>query len=159
MIHKINYSSYKTPSDFMKFEQGINKIIIVSNGGMVKKHGMKTARGYVNLGDCTETPTCEFCLKGNEAKLKWMWIIYLAKDRQVRLLDVGKMIGDAICKVAQTKGLEDLTGYEFTINKNGAGLRTEYQVSPEITKIQLSDADMAFIEPSKKFLVKKYFEK
>ena len=158
MIHKINYSTYKTPTDFVKFEQGANKVIIVSGGGMSKKHGMKTARSYVPMGDCTEQPDCPQCLKGNEAKLKWMWIAFMPKERQVRILDVGKTIGDSICKIAQEKELEDLTGYEFIINRVGIGMNTKYEVSFS-AKVNLSDTDSSFIEPFKKFLVKKYFEK
>ena len=156
MMHKINYASYKTPSDFVRFEQGDNKVIIISGGGMVKKHGMMTARGYVPMGDCTEKPDCPQCLKGNEAKLKWIWIAYLPTDKQVRVLDVGKSIGDAICKIAQEKGLEDLTGYQFNIIRTGINKETKYQVV-FVSKVNLSDEEVAFIEPYKKFLINKYF--
>lgn len=157
MLHKINYASYKTPSDFVKFGQGDNKVIIVSGGGMTKKHGMKTARGYIPMGDCTEQPDCPQCLKGNEPKTKWVWIAYLPTEHQVKLLDVGKTIGDSICKIAQEKKLEDLTGYEFNIVREGTMLNTKYEVL-FISKATLSDDETKFIAPFKTFLVKKYFD-
>lgn len=156
-MHKIDYKTYTKPSDFVRFLAGETKLVIVSGGGMVKKHGMKTAKGYIPLGDCTERPDCEFCLKGNEPKLKWIWIVFNQKDRQVKILDVGPMIGDAICKQAQEKGI-DPNGYEIIINRVGTGRTTQYTTNIG-AKIDLNPADLAFIEPAKNFLIKKYFEK
>lgn len=156
-MKRIDYKTYTKPSDFVRFLAGETKLVIVSGGGMVKKHGMKTAKGYIPLGDCTETPECEFCLKGNEPKLKWVWIVFNQKDRQVKVLDVGPMIGDAICKEAQEKGI-DPNGYEVIINRSGTGRSTSYITNLGV-KVTLTPTDLAFIEPAKKFLVKKYFEK
>jgi len=156
-MHKIDYKTYTKPSDFVRFLEGETRLVIVSGGGMVKKHGMKTAKGYVPLGDCTETPDCKFCLQGNEPKLKWIWIAFLPKERQVKVLDVGPMIGDAICKEAREKGI-DPNGYEVIINRTGTGRNTQY-VTNLGAKVTPTPADLAFIEPSKKFLIKKYFEK
>ncbi len=156
-MHKIDYKTYTKPSDFVRFLDGETKLVIVSGGGMVKKHGMKTAHGYVPMGDCTETPECPQCLKGNEPKQKWIWIVFNQKDRQVRVLDVGPMIGDAICKQAQEKGI-DPNGYEVIINRSGTGRTTQY-ITNLSAKITLTSADTAFIEPAKRFLIKKYFEK
>lgn len=156
MIHKIDYQKYEKPSDFVRFPVGQTRLVIVSNGGMVKKHGMKTAKSYVPLGDCTETPDCKFCLQGNEPKQKWIWIVFNPKDRQVKVLDVGPMIGDAICKQAQEKGV-DPNGYEVVIDRTGTMRSTQYTTTIG-SKFALTDKDLAFIKPAKKFLVKKYFE-
>lgn len=149
-IKKIDLSTYTKPSDFVRFPVGITKVILLSDGGMIKKHGMKTAKGYVPLSNCTETSDCEWCLKGNEAKQKWMWIAYV--DNQVKVLDVGPMIGDGICKELQEKGVKDFINSCFTIKRDGFGRNTKYEVSytgQNTTKIESDSA--------KKLLVKKYF--
>lgn len=157
MIHKIDYKTYEKPSDFIKFKIGENKIIILSNGGMVKKHGMMTGRGYVPMGDCTETLDCPQCLKGNEPKQKWIWIAYLPLTRQVKVLDVGPQIGNSICEQVQKMQIDPI-GYEIIINRIGLGRDSQYTTVLG-SKVQLTEKDKLFIEPTKKFLVKKYFEK
>jgi len=80
---------------------------------MVKKHGMKTATSYVPLGTCTEKPDCEWCLKGNEPKLKWMWVAYV--NTEVKVLDVGPMVGDGICQSAIDNNLSEFNNAIFSI--------------------------------------------
>jgi hypothetical protein len=156
-MNKIDYATYKKPSDFIRFNAGTTKLVIISNGYLQKKHGMKTATGYIPLPDCTETPDCPQCLKGNEPKQKWVWIVFIPAEKKVGILDAGAMIGDAICKQAQS-GEYDPLMREVTIVKEGTGLRTKYETTVG-NIITLSPKDEAFIEPSKRFLVTKYFKK
>jgi hypothetical protein len=149
-IKKIDLSTYTKPSDFVKFPIGETKIILLSEGGMVKKHGMKTATSYIPMGDCTELPDCPQCLKGNEPKQKWMWIAYI--DKQVKVLDVGPMIGDGICQSLQENGLKESNNACFTIKREGLQRSTKYEV-----KYTGQNLDKLNIEASKKLLVKKYF--
>jgi len=154
-MHKIDYTNYKKPTDFTHFEQGDTILRIISSGGMVKKHGMKTASGYIPLGDCTETPDCEQCLKGNEPKLKWIWIAYIRKTKEVKILDVGAMIGDAICKMAQ-EHKKDPQEFDVVINRAGLGLRTKYKVS-YLEGTKLTEDEIKQTTHPKQFLIKKYF--
>jgi hypothetical protein len=152
-IKPIDYNNYVTPSDYIKFEQGINTVQIISKGGMCKMHGMRTGRGYVNLGMCTETSECEQCIKGAEPKTRWLWVVYSHDIKQVRVMEVGKMVGDAICKIAKNK---DINNYLLTIHRAGDGLKTKYEVN--LGKLQpLSDEDKAKYLPEKEFLIKKHF--
>lgn len=155
-MKKIDYSSYKKPSDYISFLEGDTKFVIVSNGYFIKRHGMKTANGYIPMPDCTELPTCPQCLKGNEPKQKWTWIVYSKIDQRVYILDAGPMIGNQICEMAQ-KGGYDPINREVTINKVGEKLRTKYFVK-SMTPINLTADEQNFIKPAKDFLVKKYFE-
>lgn len=157
-LHKISYKDYITPSDYMKFEEGDTQVVIVSNGGMCRMHGMRTAKGYINLGMCTEELTCEHCKK-NEAKLRWMWIVYMPKYKTVRLMETGKKLGDQICKLAQKleEGSDDIQNYLLNVNKQGTLLNTVYTARLE-EKTTLSESDKEIIEPAKKFLIKKHFE-
>lgn len=149
-IKKIDLKTYTKPTDFAKFSVGETKVILLSEGGMVKKHGMKTAKGYIPLGDCTETPDCQWCLKGNEAKLKWMWVAYI--NNEVKVLDVGPMVGDGICKELQENNLTLSTGAIFTIKRQGLMRETKYEV-----KYIGQNKDKLNYESSKNLLVKKYF--
>jgi hypothetical protein len=156
-MHKIDYSSYKKPTDYIRFDAGDTKLVIISNGYLLKKHGMKTAGGYVPMPDCTETPDCPQCLKGNEPVQKWTWIVFAPTERKVGILDAGAQIGDAICKQAHERKI-DLLMREITVNRVGTERSTKYKA--EVGNIvKLSPEDEAFIEPSKRFLVTKYFKK
>lgn len=154
-MKKIDYKLYEKPSDFIRFKVGENRVVIVSAGGMSKKHGMKTATSYIPMGDCTETPDCPQCLKGNEAKLKWSWIVFIPTTRSVRVMDVGPSIGNAICLQAQERGIDPLF-HEVLIHREGNGISTKYETSIG-QAVKLSEDDLKFITPAKTFLVKKYF--
>lgn len=151
MIKKIDLKTYTKPTDFARLLEGENKIILISEGGMVRKHGMKTARGYIPLGDCSETPDCEWCQKGNEAKLKWIWVAYISG--QVKVLDVGPMIGDGICRELQRHGLDRFTNAIFNIKRIGTGRETRYEI-----KYVGQNQEKLNVESAKNFLVKKYFQ-
>lgn len=149
-MKKIDLKTYTKPTDFVKFPVGETKVILVSEGGIFKKHGMKTATSYIPLGTCTEKPDCEWCLKGNEPKQKWMWVAYV--NNEVKVLDVGPMIGDGICQSAQEHNLSEFTNAIFSINRVGTQRNTKYTV-----KYIGQNKDKLDIENAKKLLVKKYF--
>lgn len=151
----INYQNYIKPSDFLVFPEGESKIRIVSNGGIGKKHGMKTATGFIPLGECTETESCEFCMKGNEPKMKWMWIVYSYSQDDVKLLDTGPMVGDAICKIAQKRN-QDPQEYDLIIKRVGQGRSSKYSVSMGDIK---AFTVTSLIKSKKQFLINKYFLK
>lgn len=154
-MKKIDYKSYQRPSDFAKFPQGQSTIRIVSSGGIAKKHGMRTATGYVPLGNCTEDANCKFCLQDNEPKIKWMWLCIFRPDNQVKLLDCGPMIGDAICKIAQNLN-KDPQEYDLVITKAGEGLRTKYNVKLG-KETPLTAEEIEKMKAAKVLLIKKYF--
>ncbi len=155
-MKQIDYETYKKPSDFIRFNEGDTRLVIISNGYLQKKHGMKTANGYIPLPDCTELPDCPQCLKGNEPKQKWVWLAYVPAEKKVGILDAGAMIGDSICKQAQKMGGALLK--EVKINRVGEMLKTKY-VATLGAKVELTKDELDFIEPFKKFLVNKYFKK
>lgn len=154
-MKKIDYSSYQKPSDFVRFPQGDTTIRILSSGGLVKKHGMKTANGFIPLGDCTEQPDCPQCLKGNEPKQKWVWICLVRKTNEVKILDVGPQIGDAICKIGQQRE-QDPQEYDLVIHRVGENRETKYTVKPGEVK-PITEAETKMVSPMKQFLIKKYF--
>lgn len=155
-MKEIDYQTYKKPSDFIRFNQGNTRIVLISKGYLMKKHGMRTANGYVPLGDCTETPDCPFCLKGNDPKQKWIWIAYIPEEKKVGILDVGAQIGDSICQ--QAKKTAGALMKEVNIHKEGEMLKTKY-IATLGKQITLTKEEVDFVEPYKSFLVNKYFKK
>jgi hypothetical protein len=117
-------------------------------------HGMKTARGYVNMGICSEDNTCENCKKGYEAKTRWIWVVYLPEFDAVRIMEVGKRAGDTICKLAKKYG--DPQGYDLVITRTGEMLKTDYSVRMG-KKETLSEELLSRLKPIKDLLVKKHF--
>jgi len=124
-MKKIEYKGYKKPSDYAKFNVGNNRIRVVSSGAMGFSHGMKTARGWIPLGLCSGD-NCEHCNKGNDAKRFWRWIVYDFDTKDVKILDAGVMIGNAICELASLEG--DPQEYDLIINRVGEKLKTKYSV-------------------------------
>lgn len=128
-MQRINYSTYQKPSDYMKFEQGDNRIRVISEGYMGLQHGLRTSRGWVNLGECTGKG-CENCGKGNVPKRYWKWIVANRKLDQAKLLDAGIMIGDAICEIAKKLDAagEKLTAHDIIVNRVGTERSTKYAI-------------------------------
>ncbi len=153
-MKKIDYTTYKKPTDFAHFEQGDTTIRIISSGGMVKKHGMRSAGRFVPLGDCTETADCKQCLQGNEPKQKWIWIAYIRPTKEVKILDVGPMLGDAICKLAQERN-KDPQDFDIVVNKVGDGLKSKY-TARAVDGVAMTEDEIANTKHQKQFLIKKY---
>jgi len=154
-MQEINYQTYVKPSDYVKFSPGVNRIVVVSKGYLRKLHSMKTSRGFINLGEC-KGAGCEHCAKGTEPKTKFTWIVLMPVNKEVRIMDAGTMIGDQICNIAKEKAI-DPNGYEFTVQKAGTGLKTEYTVTLG-GKAVLTPQDQELVEYGKKFLVNKHFK-
>jgi hypothetical protein len=151
-MQKINYETYKKPSDFIRFDQGDTTIRIVSSGAIGLFHGTKMRGRFMNLGEC-KGEGCPHCAT-NEPKMKWKWLVLDVKVDDVRLMDAGPMIGNQICEIAKLSG--DPQEYSLTVTKTGEGLKTQYQVNKgEISKIELSSKNVL----KKKFLINKYFTK
>ena len=152
-MKKIDYLNYKRPSDYMKFEQGDNRVRVVSSGAMGYSHGLKTARAWVPLGICTGEG-CEHCEKGNEAKRFWRWIVYDFNEDDLKMLDAGPVIGNGICELA-AKLKADPQDYDIIVNRVGEKRNTKYSVSRAKDSKPMTNKDIA---SKKKYLIAKYFK-
>lgn len=155
-MKKITYENYKKPSDFMGLSQGENRIRIVSSGVFGYQHGMKTARGWVNLGVCPEDDTCENCKKGHEPKKVWKWLVFDYSDQRTKLIDAGPMIGNQVCDIASKHG--DPQEYDILIKRVGEGLKTEYTCEKAKDNKEIPEELKKNIDFNKKRLVNKYFK-
>lgn len=153
-MQKINYAEYQKPSDYMKFDQGDNRIRIISEGFMGLQHGLRTARGWVNLGECTGKD-CEHCLKSNVPKRFWKWIVVDRLNEEVRLLDAGIMIGDQICNIA--KKLEgQITKHDLIVNRIGNDRQTKYTVRQAPESQPISQDNIERWKAAKTYIQVKY---
>lgn len=151
----IDYKTYKKPTDFLRFEQGDTTIRIISKGALGKRHGMKTANGYVPLGLCTESTDCEQCLKGNEPKRTWRWVAIEVGEKEPKVLDAGPMLGNEICNLASEHG--DPQEYDIVVNKSGFKLKTKYTAKKSSVDMTITPDEKDAFKSLKAFLVKKYF--
>lgn len=153
-MKKIEYNNYKRPSDYVKFNEGENRVRIVSSGAMGYAHGIKTAKSWVPLGLCTEEDTCKHCLGGNQPKRFWKWIAYDFNTDEIRLLDVGPMIGNTICEIS-SKLKKEPTEFDIIIKRKGIGLGTKYEV---LKAKEDQSFDNSGVKVKKKYLISKYFK-
>lgn len=153
-MKEIDYGTYKKPSDYMKFEQGDNRIRVISKGYIGLQHGLRATKGWVNLGFCTEDDSCIHCKKGNEAKRFWKWVVVDREENQVKLLDAGVMIGDGICQLAIKEG--DPTKYDIIVNRTGEKLKTKYTVKKADKSLPITKSDISKWQGMKRFIINKY---
>lgn len=158
-MKKIDYSTYEKPSWFVKFPQGDTKVLIVSEGVICYEHGMKTERGYVPLGVCSETTDCEQCRKGNDPNLKYKWVAYLPDTEEVRVLSTGPQIGDEICVIGKQINRTDNkvhTTFEVIVTRTGVGRQTKYRVRKTSKQTKVDSQTAIFIKQSRDYLCQKF---
>lgn len=137
----------------MKFEQGENRIRVVSEGVIAMQHGLKTANRYVNLGFCTEKVDCPHCKKGNEPKRVWKWIVFDYEGKDVKLLDAGPMLGNQLCEFG-----DDPQNFDVIVTRTGEGLQTKYKARKAEESKEFSDDIKLSIKNKKRRLINKYFK-
>ena len=155
-MEKIDYLNYKRPSDFLKFEPGKTTIRIVSSGGLSKKHGMKTARGYIPMGECTGSG-CEQCQKGSEPKLKFTWVCLDRTNSKVGILESGPQLGNQICELAKSLQ-KDPREFDLVVLRSGTGKDSSYKVTKAVQNSELTPEESAKVAAEKPYLIRKYFD-
>lgn len=153
-MKKINYSTYKKPTDFISFEQGETRIRVISSGVIGFQHVMKTANRFVNLGPCSETKDCEHCKKGFEPKQAWKWIVFDYTDLRAKLLDAGPMLGNQICMLGG-----DPQDFDILVTRAGEKLKTEYKAERSKENKGIPEEVKTNLEFMKHRLITKYFKK
>lgn len=153
-MKKIDYTTYKKPSDFIKFSEGETRVRVISEGFFGYNHYLKTATRFVPLGVCIGRD-CPHCAKDNEPKQEWAWIILNRNDKQVYLMRTGAMIGNALAELGNKQG--DPRDYDVIITRRGEGKSTKYTVEPSPDSIEITDEEKLSAATRKPILVRKYF--
>lgn len=151
----IDYSTYKKPTDFLKYESESTRVRILSQGIMMNKHSGMAGGKYVSMGECPGEG-CELCKAGKLPKLVYMWIVYSYETREVKLLEAGTGLGSQLSFLGQEQG--DPIGYDVVIKKNGAGKQVRYEASKATTPAPelMNDEKRAIIAAHKRVLANKY---
>lgn len=153
-MQKISYEKYETPSDYMRVSEGSNIMRIISDGFISRKHEMKIGSRFIPLGEC-KGENCENCAKGNVPKLKYTWIVLDRSNKKLRLLDTGKLLGDALSKFFQKNG--DPTQYDIEIKRTGMDRNTRFDLVKLETK-PLDASEQSSIAINKQYLTNKYLK-
>jgi len=156
-MEKINYTEYKKPSDYLKFEQGENIVRVLSGGGMYLKHSLKTGKTFIPLGEC-EGDGCKHCAKGNVPKQTWIWIGINRTTKKIGIMETGAMIGNAVCEIAKQEG-KDPQEFDLSITKSGLGLKTKYDVWKNSKSTDLTPEEEKIVKQNKQYLISKRFGK
>ncbi len=153
----INYQTYKKPSDYVKLEDGHNRIKILTQGVTCYEHSLVMNKKFIPMGICSENTDCEQCKKGNLPKLKYKWIVYVIGTKETQLLSVGPEAGDQICQIGLDAQEKPEAGniFEINISRSFSGGRYRYQVS----RVQSNTVDLEtakIIKQRRDYLALKY---
>lgn len=149
---KINYATYEKPTDYFKVVEGTNVIRILSDGFMGLKHGMRAQGRWIPLGEC-KGEECEHCAKGNEPKLKYMWIVLDRTNAKVRFMDSAPKLGNMLAELIKKNG--DWSSFDIQIKRTGMDMNTKYEVS-KLEPKEFTDKEKQAINLNKKRLELKY---
>jgi len=152
----IDYTTYRKPSDYQSFKQGDTTIRIISEGYIGLQHGMRTSVRWVNLGLCTELDTCEHCLKGNEPKRFWKWIVVDRATSEVKLRDAGVMLGDQICQIIQKNNGD--TKYDIIVHREGEKLKTKYTARKSEKDLPITPDEVSRWKAQKRYIHNKHLK-
>jgi len=159
-VDEKNYDGEQPSSgNFMKLQQGENKIRIASQTFHFKKHGFKDSGKYSSK--ICQGEDCQFCAEGNEPKNRYSWIVIDRTDNGIKILEVGWQIYGQLLGYAKDEEYGDLKTYDAKIIRTGEGLETDYQVrvSPkhsEITEEEKKSVEESGIDLEKIFSGGKY---
>lgn len=125
-FQKINLATYVKPSKFLKWQQGENRVRILTEGVIYNVLGKKTAKGFVRaiVGD-GNIP--EF-LKDADPKLTYGFVAYSHDTGHFHVLETGPRLGDMLVKLLQQKPDEEYKTTDIIVTKRGEKLETVYEV-------------------------------
>ena len=131
--------------NYMKFEEGENKVRLVSDCQDFGNHfDTQLKRSFI----CTGKETCAYCQKGEKSKARfYVWVID-RRDNVVKLAEFGYMIFEEIKKLAASDdyGFDKVPAYDIDINRKGKGLDTKYSVLAARKDSPLANIEEAGIE-------------
>lgn len=137
---------YQVPggtSQFMKFEQGENKVRILSEPLMGYEWWEDTDEGRRPF----RVKEFETAVREGEEPIKHFWamIVFNYNSKQIQVLEITqKTIQRAITTYAHDEDWGDPRKYDLIIHRSGEGLETEYQVIPKPKKKLSKDIEKAY---------------
>jgi len=118
-------------TNWMNLEEGPNKIRIVSEFEDYGTHfDQKLNKSITCIG---KEKGCEYCKSGAKPRVQFKGWVIDRKDKKIKLLTIGYKIYQQIGEFANSDqyGFDGMPNYDITINRNGVGLGTKYNVIPD----------------------------
>ena len=139
------YDIKSREGNWMKFEEGDNKVRFVSNDFDFGSHfDTQEKKSFI----CTGKETCKYCQKGEKSRVRfYAWVID-RKDGKVKLAEYGYSIHKKIDNLAKSEdyGFETTPNYDITITRKGKGLDTEYNILADRKDTPLTEEEEKMIE-------------
>lgn len=150
----MNYDDIKdaSASEFVKMEQGDNKVRIVTEFEQMWKHFDKAKKtSYV----CFGKDGCSLCDNGQSASRRFMAWAIDRKDGQIKLLEVGKTVIDQIKLMRKNPqyAFDKFPPYDITINRVGSTMQdTVYTVMADRANSELNINEQDLVRAAKPIL-------
>lgn len=136
-------------ADFMKLENGDNRIRIVSNPARINAHWEKTIDGKNKKVICSGHD-CPLCEKGERATARYqLLVIDRAEADKIKVLDCGKQVMNAISTYSADPDYGDPTKYDIKIKKEGSGRDTHYTAVAVPHKTPLTENEQKMVSEAK----------
>ena len=128
-MKKVDLDNYEKPTRFIKFKVGDNPVRILSDIYLYRKLGIRAGGRYVPhiLRDGQPIPDL---FKGHteNPKLQYGAIVLDRATEDIKILEVGPILGDQIAQMLKAKSGE-YKKHDLVVSRKGEGLRdTTYKV-------------------------------
>lgn len=141
------YEVPKAPSNYVKLEKGQNKFRVVSSA-IIGYEYWTTENKPVRLKYMPDVAPTDI-RKDSKVKHFWAFVVIDRKDNKIKVMELTQAsIMKQMKKIVDSEEWGDPKGYDFTINREGDGLETEYTVQPSPHK-ELTTEEMAMVEFTK----------
>jgi len=134
--------------DFLRLESGSNQVRVVGKPSEIQVHWEKSVDGSTKKVLCLGVD-CPLCKVGRTPTLRYQVQVIDRSDGNVKVLEGGKAIFNAIKAYAVDQDYGDPTMYDLKIKKEGVGRDTRYTVVASPKKTPLTDDENSLVEEAK----------
>lgn len=142
-MKSVDPAKYVKPSRFVKFDDGENRIRLVSNLFLYQKYGVKAGGRYISeILRAGKKPNEVFVRSQAEPKQQWGWVAYHVTQKRMGVLECGPMLGDILAKMMK-ESPDTFKQRDIIVTKTGEGFDTKYSAKWADTTVKLDKLDEA----------------
>lgn len=125
-----DYTIPKSPSGYMKFEDGLNSFRVLSSAIVGFEYFTKDNKPVRQIEPFEEVPSD--IKDGGKVKAFWAFVVWNYQNKQVQILEITqKSIMTAVKALVDNPKWGDPKMYDIAVTKSGQNLDTEYTVQGE----------------------------
>lgn len=134
------YDVPKTPSNYMKLEQGENKFRVLSEHPVLGFEYWTNEKKPVRSKEIWQEAPNDIKIQNDKSwqqsvKHFWAFVIWNYKTENIEILEITqKSIQGALSAIFQSEEWGHPSGYDVSITRSGEGMDTEYIVNPKPPK-------------------------